>query len=125
MTQEEYESAVEDVISDLIVDVLPSPLYEHCWVEPLSLIRQMIKHEDRQSVRMVKCAMYGLLLAKLPVTDENIRWLIRDKQLGFDHENALFISGSGGEHKVDIYPAMNEYKDAIEAIHKHYHPSDD
>ncbi|MBU2834824.1 hypothetical protein HF673_03255 [Acidithiobacillus thiooxidans] len=111
----EYKAGVEKALWELIADVTPSVKSDKAVVQKLDLIRMLVKGHPDPKVHMVSCAIYGLLLAELPVTDENIRWLIRDESLGFDKRNELFEESD--EHIVRIYPAMDAYKNMLHSLH--------
>lgn len=116
MIHEEYENAVKKSLRELIADVLPSVNSEDAVVDKLSLIRMLVKGSTDSNVRTVSCALYGLLLADLPVTDQNLRWLLRDNSVGFDAENELF--NNSGNHRVRLYPVMDEYKSELKSLHE-------
>ncbi|OFA15496.1 hypothetical protein A4U49_12565 [Acidithiobacillus ferrivorans] len=115
MTNDEYEAAVEKVLTDLMMDVEPAVIDGDCWIEQLDVIRMMVKPDSEPQVKAVRSAVYGLLIARLPVTDENVKWLLRDKQLGFGEIDHF-------ENAMALYPAMNEYKGKLKDIYDSYHP---
>ncbi|MBU2719357.1 hypothetical protein HF563_08215 [Acidithiobacillus ferridurans] len=84
-------------------------------IEQLDVIRMMVKPDSEPHVRAVRSAVYGLLIARLPVTDGNVKWLLRDKQLGFGEIDHF-------ENAMALYPAMNEYKGKLKDIYDSYHP---
>ena len=110
MKQEEYSSAIDRALDVLIQDVLGSQ------VEPLAMIRMMVKETSRAPKDAVMMAMYGLFLAGFEVTDGNIRWLLRDAELGFDSENTLFTKTI----RKDVFPLMDDFKAKIESIKHSY-----
>lgn len=119
----DYKQAVDKVLWDLVPDVTPTVESDGAVIRKLDLIRMLVKGHQDPLVHAVACAIHGLLLAELPVTDENIRWLIRNGDIGFEKENKLF--NQTNMHKVRIYPALDGYKETLSAIHNHTHPGFD
>lgn len=103
MNNEEYAQALDKALTDFHTDMVPSQ--EDALIAPLDLIRQMVKLSNKPD-NSVCVAMFGLFLAGMPVTDENIRWLIRDNELGFSRDNDIHRNMK----KVAVYPGMDKFK---------------
>lgn len=117
----EYEEILEKVLNDLSVEIFPSPKEEDARVEKLSLIRMLVKSAQPNLKKQIECAVYGLMLSKLPVTDDNIKWLIRDLRIGFNQTNEIHNSTDNDKY-INIYPEMNVYKKHLISIWEEYHP---
>jgi hypothetical protein len=111
MNIDEYNAAVIKVLSDLEVE---ASINGNAKIDALAVIRMMVKYDSDLNVRTVRAAIFGLLLAQLPVTEDNVTWMIRDNQLGWFPDNELFKEN----HKIDLYPSMNYYKQMLESIHE-------
>jgi hypothetical protein len=111
MNNEEYAQALDKALTDFHTDMFPSQ--EDALIAPLDLIRQMVKLSNTP-YNSVCVAMFGLFLAGMPVTDENIRWLIRDNELGFSHDNELHRANN----RVSVYPGMDEFKAKLAEIRR-------
>lgn len=98
MTDDEYSSALDSILGDLGIEAATTlgSTENKPVVDPLSLIRMMVKYDSNNNRKIVRSAVLGLILARLPLTDENVRWLIRDNQLGYFPKNELHQMGSSG-----------------------------
>ena len=103
MTEDDYNKALDSILTELGIEAncTSGSTKDKPVVDPLSLIRMMAKYDSNVHRKVVRSVVFGLILARLPVTDENIRWLIRDNQLGYERENEMFQKGSSG--KVPLF----------------------
>ena len=121
MTEDEYIVALDSILVDLgtEAEITIGSNEDKPVIDPLSLIRMMIKYDVNNSRRALTCAVCGLILARLPLTDENIRWLLKDVQIGYFHENEMHQTMSSGtiplfSKQTDI---ENRYKDVMKDQH--------